>query len=65
MPQALARNARIREVGTRNLVAAASASGARRMVAQSIAFAYAPGTMLYGEDAPLQPAALACPGSRL
>jgi nucleoside-diphosphate-sugar epimerase len=35
-------NDRIRTEGTRNLVAAALAAGARRMVAQSIAFAYAP-----------------------
>ena len=35
-------NNRIRGEGTRNLVAAAQAAGARRMVAQSIAFVYAP-----------------------
>ena len=33
---------RLRTEGTRNLLAAARASGARRVVAQSIAFAYAP-----------------------
>jgi nucleoside-diphosphate-sugar epimerase len=38
-----ARNARIRTEGTRNLLAGASAAGARRLVVQSIAFAYAPG----------------------
>ena len=53
MQEALARNARIREMGTRNLVAAAVAAGATRMVAQSIAFAYAPGPTPYREDAPL------------
>lgn len=53
MAEAGARNARIREVGTRNLVAAAVAAGAKRLVAQSIAFAYAPGSMPYGEDWPL------------
>lgn len=53
MAEARIRNARIREVGTRNLVAAATAAGARRMVAQSIAFAYAPGPMPFHEDAPL------------
>jgi nucleoside-diphosphate-sugar epimerase len=47
------RNARIREVGTRNLLAAAVAAKVTRMVAQSIAFAYAPGPMPYAEDAPL------------
>ena len=40
--EALLRNARLRIEGTRNLVAAAQASDVMRMVAQSIAFAYAP-----------------------
>jgi nucleoside-diphosphate-sugar epimerase len=53
MPEALVRNARLRTEGTPNLVAAALAAGARRMVAQSIAFAYAPGPLPYAEDAPL------------
>lgn len=48
---ARAANARIRETGTANLVAAAVASGARRIVAQSIGFAYAPGREPYAEDA--------------
>ena len=56
MPAARARNARIREIGTDNLVAAALQAGARRMVAQSIAFAYAEGTKPYLEDAPLDQA---------
>jgi len=47
---ALARNARIRDEGTRNLVAAARKAGARRLIAQSIAWAYAPGPRPYGED---------------
>ena len=50
---ALARNARIREEGTRNLVAAARKAGARRLIAQSIAWAYAPGPRPYCEDHPL------------
>jgi nucleoside-diphosphate-sugar epimerase len=54
-----ARNARIREEGTRNLVAAALAAGAKRMIAQSVAFAYAPGPIPYLEEAPLDPAARA------
>ena len=37
------RNARIRAEGTRHLVAAAVRAGARRLIAQSIAWAYAPG----------------------
>jgi nucleoside-diphosphate-sugar epimerase len=56
MAAARPRNARIRELGTDNLVAAAVASGARRIVAQSIAFAYAPGTPPYAEEAPLDSA---------
>jgi nucleoside-diphosphate-sugar epimerase len=50
---ALARNARIREEGTRNLVAAAREARARRLIAQSIAWAYAPGVKPYREDHPL------------
>ena len=55
MAEALVRTARIRDVGTRNLLAAAVAAGARRVVAQSIAFAYAPGPKPYREDSPLDP----------
>ena len=50
---ASARNARLREEGTANLVAAARAGGVTRMIAQSIAFVYAPGSTLHGEDDPL------------
>ena len=50
---AVARNARIRDEGTRNLVAAARKAGARRLIAQSIAWAYAPGPRPYREDHPL------------
>ena len=52
---ALPANARIREEGTANLVEAALRAGARRIVAQSIAFAYAPGAgpRPLTEDAPL------------
>ncbi len=39
----LERNARLRIDGTRNLVAAAKAAGVKRLIAQSIAFVYAPG----------------------
>ncbi len=53
MAEALVRNARLREIGTRNLVAAAAAAGVMRMVAQSISFAYAPGPLPFHEDAPL------------
>jgi nucleoside-diphosphate-sugar epimerase len=50
---ALVRNARIREEGTRNLVVAARKTGARRLIAQSIAWAYAPGPRPFREDHPL------------
>jgi len=48
--EALARNARIRDEGTRNLVAAARRAGARRLIAQSAAWVYAPGVKPHGED---------------
>jgi len=45
---------RLRREGTRNLVAAAAAAGASRLIAQSIAFAYAPtGDWVKPEEAPL------------
>jgi len=53
MAEARIRNACIRDIGTRNLLAAAVAAGTRRIVAQSIAFAYAPGPIPYDEDSPL------------
>ena len=55
MAAARAANARLRIEGTRNLVDAALASGVRRIVAQSIAFAYAPGDGPLTEDHPLDP----------
>jgi nucleoside-diphosphate-sugar epimerase len=51
-------NARIREVGTANLVAAAVRAGAERVVAQSIAFAYAPGSRPFRETAVLDVATM-------
>ncbi len=53
MAAARQRNARMREIGTDNLVAASVAAKAKRLVAQSIAFAYAPGLRPYSETAPL------------
>jgi nucleoside-diphosphate-sugar epimerase len=58
---ALERNARIRREGTRNLVHAAVAAGARRLIAQSIAWMYAEGSEPHGEDDPLD---LLAAGSR-
>ncbi|MGN6697823.1 MAG: NAD-dependent epimerase/dehydratase family protein [Thermomicrobiales bacterium] len=46
-------NTRIRIEGTRNLVDAAQAAGVRRVIAQSLAFAYAPGAGPAREDEPL------------
>lgn len=46
-------NTRLRIEGTRNLMAAAKAAGVRRVVAQSIAFIYAPGHKPYRETDPL------------
>ena len=58
MEAALVRNARIRDEGTRNLVRAAKAAGVKKIIAQSIAFVYAPDAPLldfaepaYGETA--------------
>jgi nucleoside-diphosphate-sugar epimerase len=46
-------NARLRIEGTRNLMAAAQAAGVKRVIAQSIAFVYAPGRKPYRESDPL------------
>ncbi|HKE93432.1 MAG TPA: NAD(P)-dependent oxidoreductase [Povalibacter sp.] len=51
--EALGRNARIRSEGTANLVRAALAARVPRMIAQSIAWAYAPGPQPHREDHPL------------
>lgn len=53
MAEFVQRNARIRREGTANLVAAAVAAGARRIIAQSIAWVYAPGPLPHTETAPL------------
>jgi nucleoside-diphosphate-sugar epimerase len=50
MAEALVRNVRIRDEGTRNLVDAAVRAGARRLVAQSVAFAYASKRLPHRED---------------
>jgi nucleoside-diphosphate-sugar epimerase len=51
--ETLARNARLRVEGTRNLIAAAKAADVRRVIAQSIAFVYAPGPEPHEESDPL------------
>jgi nucleoside-diphosphate-sugar epimerase len=53
MKQAIVSNARVRELGTRNLVDAAVAAGSRRIVSQSVAWAYAPGPEPHVESDPL------------
>ncbi|HEY1979064.1 MAG TPA: NAD(P)-dependent oxidoreductase [Xanthobacteraceae bacterium] len=53
MPDVLARNSRLRIEGTANLVAAAHAAGAKRLIAQSLAFVYADGPEPHAETDPL------------
>lgn len=53
MAEAVRNNARIRDEGTRNLIAAAIAAGSDRLIAQSIAWAYRPGATPYDETSPL------------
>lgn len=53
MGEAIVRNARMRDEGTRNLVEAAKRAGATRLIVQSIAWAYAPGPLPHGEQDPL------------
>ena len=55
--EGLDRNALLRIDGTRNLVAAAKKAGVRRLIAQSIAFVYAPGDGPRVESDPLDLAA--------
>jgi nucleoside-diphosphate-sugar epimerase len=52
--EALKRNARIRREGTANLVQAARAAGVKRVIAQSIAWAYAPKAPPYRETDALE-----------
>lgn len=51
----LERNAHVRQVGTRNVVEATAAVGARRLIAQSIAWLYLPGPEPHLEDEPIAP----------
>ena len=53
MVEGRVRNARIRQEGTRNLVSAALAAGARRLISQSIAWIYAPGPEPHAETDPI------------
>jgi nucleoside-diphosphate-sugar epimerase len=53
LKEALPRNALLREVGTKNLVDACVTARVGHVIAQSIAFAYAPGPQPFTEEAPL------------
>jgi nucleoside-diphosphate-sugar epimerase len=61
--EVLARNSRLRIDGTANLVAAARSAGVRRLIAQSIAFAYADGPEPHAETDPLNAAEGETPGA--
>lgn len=56
LPAALEANALLRIAGTRNLVDAALTNTVPRVIAQSIAFAYAPGDSPLTEEHPIDPA---------
>lgn len=53
MQEALVSNAKLREVGTRNLVNASKAAGVKKMIAQSIAFVYEPSELPHTEESAL------------
>ncbi len=55
MTEALVSNARLRTVGTGNLVAAAENAGCKRIIAQSISFIYDEGASPHSESDPLLP----------
>lgn len=63
MPDVLKRNSRLRIEGTANLIAAARAAGAGRLIAQSIAFTYAEGPEPHAESDPLASAEGEGPGA--
>src|SRR5262249_57224423 len=50
MTEGTQRNARMRSQGTQNLISAALGAGVRRVIAQSIAWMYAPGKEPHSED---------------
>jgi len=61
MAAAVVRNARVRNVGTANLVAASLLAGTKHLIAQSIGWAYRPEDGPWDEDCPLD---LGATGSR-
>ena len=70
LAEAIKQNSRLRIEGTRNLVSAARVAGARRLIAQSLAFAYADGPEPHAETDPIasgdgnQPSAVTAHGVR-
>jgi nucleoside-diphosphate-sugar epimerase len=70
LAEAIKQNSRLRIEGTRNLVSAARVAGARRLIAQSLAFAYADGPEPHAETDPIaagdgnQPSAVTARGVR-
>jgi nucleoside-diphosphate-sugar epimerase len=70
MPDVLKQNSQLRITGTANLVAAALKTGVRRLIAQSIAFAYADGPEPHAESDPIaspegnEPSAVTAKGVR-
>lgn len=65
LADALVKNARIRKEGTANLVQACLAAGVQRVIAQSIAWAYAPSPVLVDEAFPLDAAARGSRGTTI
>lgn len=53
MEAALVSNAKLREIGTKNLINAATKAGVIKMIAQSIAFVYEPGPVQHTEESAL------------
>lgn len=53
MKEALVSNAKLREVGTRNLVNSSKKAGVKKMIAQSIAFVYEPAPLPHTEESAL------------
>jgi nucleoside-diphosphate-sugar epimerase len=59
MSEGRIRNAKLREVGTKNLIDASIGAGAERIISQSIAWAYQAGNTPYKEEDPLDDTATA------
>ncbi|WP_148625177.1 NAD-dependent epimerase/dehydratase family protein [Aliarcobacter cryaerophilus] len=53
MEDALEKNAKLRDIGTRNLVTASKKAGVKKIIAQSIAFVYEPSDLPHDENSPL------------